>query len=286
MAVPAAALVAGAASVVGTGVNAYAQGKMNKKTRRWNEKMYGIQRADALSDWNMQNAYNSPEAQMARLKAAGLNPNLVYGSGADAQGGVVRSTEAKSWNPQAPDYNIGQSFKTGTDTMLAFQNLALGKAQENNLKTQNTVNVQEAALKAAQIANVNANTENTAFSTSQSRRLADISAEAAAANLRKTLVDTESAFDENERRKAMQSPNLQIAAENILNMREQRAKSQQERQQIQQQIRNLKQDESLKQLDQNLREKGIQPTDNIFLRILGQLIDSMGINKIKDLIPK
>lgn len=31
--------------------------------------------------WNMQNEYNSPEAQMARFKAAGLNPNLIYGQG-------------------------------------------------------------------------------------------------------------------------------------------------------------------------------------------------------------
>lgn len=31
--------------------------------------------------WNAQNAYNTPAAQMERLKAAGLNPMLVYGSG-------------------------------------------------------------------------------------------------------------------------------------------------------------------------------------------------------------
>lgn len=31
--------------------------------------------------WNMQNEYNSPAAQMERLKAAGLNPNLMYSMG-------------------------------------------------------------------------------------------------------------------------------------------------------------------------------------------------------------
>ena len=31
--------------------------------------------------WQEQNAYNTPSAQMERLAAAGLNPNLVYGSG-------------------------------------------------------------------------------------------------------------------------------------------------------------------------------------------------------------
>lgn len=31
--------------------------------------------------WDLMNKYNSPEAQMNRLEKAGLNPNLVYGSG-------------------------------------------------------------------------------------------------------------------------------------------------------------------------------------------------------------
>lgn len=34
-----------------------------------------------LEMWNRQNLYNSPDQQMARLKKAGLNPNLVYGTG-------------------------------------------------------------------------------------------------------------------------------------------------------------------------------------------------------------
>lgn len=32
-----------------------------------------------LAFWNMQNEYNSPVNQMARLREAGLNPNLIYG---------------------------------------------------------------------------------------------------------------------------------------------------------------------------------------------------------------
>nr|QQL13309.1 MAG: DNA pilot protein [Microviridae sp.] len=35
-----------------------------------------------LEMWHRQNEYNSPTAQMQRLKDAGLNPNLVYGNGA------------------------------------------------------------------------------------------------------------------------------------------------------------------------------------------------------------
>ena len=32
-----------------------------------------------VQDWNMQNAYDSPQAQMQRFKDAGLNPSLIYG---------------------------------------------------------------------------------------------------------------------------------------------------------------------------------------------------------------
>lgn len=35
----------------------------------------------SVEQWNRQNMYNTPEAQMARFKAGGLNPNLIYGQG-------------------------------------------------------------------------------------------------------------------------------------------------------------------------------------------------------------
>lgn len=47
--------------------------------------------------WNLANQYNSPEQQMARLKSAGLNPNLVYGNGS-----VVGNTSTSTPNYQAP----------------------------------------------------------------------------------------------------------------------------------------------------------------------------------------
>lgn len=40
-----------------------------------------------LAKWQLENAYNSPSAQMQRLKDAGLNPNLMYGNGSTASTG-------------------------------------------------------------------------------------------------------------------------------------------------------------------------------------------------------
>lgn len=50
----------------------------------YNSAIAAYQNDLALQNWNRENAYNSPEAQMQRYLAAGLNPNLVYGAGASS----------------------------------------------------------------------------------------------------------------------------------------------------------------------------------------------------------
>jgi len=114
--------------VVGQVASAIAQGVQNRAQRRWNEKMYGIQRADALADWARTNEYNSPLAQMQRFKEAGLNPNLIYGQTNSAQ--PVRSTDVKSWNPQAPAFNLGQIVDQYLQTKVAGENIELMRSNK------------------------------------------------------------------------------------------------------------------------------------------------------------
>lgn len=101
---PVSATIAGASIASSIG-NTIAQGSINKKTREWNEKMYNLQRADALADWQRQNAYNSPAAQMERFKQAGLNPNLIYGKGDSGSASPVQQSKVLPYNPK--DLNIG-----------------------------------------------------------------------------------------------------------------------------------------------------------------------------------
>lgn len=78
--------------------------------------------------------YNTPANQMARLKAAGLNPNLVYGNGADAQfNGEVSPSGA------APEFNA----HPGTD-FLTFQRLM---SEQRNLDADSSVKEADAKLK-------------------------------------------------------------------------------------------------------------------------------------------
>jgi len=50
--------------------------------RKFAEKQSDLAYQRDLEHYRRQNRYNSPKQQMARLKKAGLNPNLVYGDGA------------------------------------------------------------------------------------------------------------------------------------------------------------------------------------------------------------
>jgi hypothetical protein len=69
--------------------------------------------------WNMQNRYNTPTKQMERLKAAGLNPNLIYGSGSANTGvaGSIAPSKAAPYNVKDPTPSVMQSalFKSQID---------------------------------------------------------------------------------------------------------------------------------------------------------------------------
>jgi len=64
------------------------------------------QAADAqnIKFWKMQNAYNTPAKQMERLQKAGLNPNLIYGSGSANTGvaGSIAASKPAPYNIQNP----------------------------------------------------------------------------------------------------------------------------------------------------------------------------------------
>lgn len=62
-----------------------------------------------LDMWNKANEYNSPEAQMARLSNAGLNPNLVYGNGSVVGNTTTQTPKYQMYSPEykyeAPQIN-------------------------------------------------------------------------------------------------------------------------------------------------------------------------------------
>lgn len=106
--------------------------RMNRENQQWLlEQQKGIQ--------DEQRRYDSPQAQMARYKEAGLNPNLIYGSGSSAGGAFpIDAGNVPGVNIQSPDASmrgIGNDF-ISTAQALSTMELQAAKTQESAMKTQ------------------------------------------------------------------------------------------------------------------------------------------------------
>jgi hypothetical protein len=108
---------------IGQGANIASTLITNRQQAKTNLDIYNRQRIDALADWNRQNEYNSPAAQMQRYKDAGLSPHLIYGQQNTAP--AIRSTEAKAPNFMAPSL----------DTNALLMSAQLDNIKANTLKT-------------------------------------------------------------------------------------------------------------------------------------------------------
>lgn len=259
--------MAAASQLAVAAVNSSASASMNRRTRKWNEEQYRKQRENALSDWNMQNEYNSPQAQMERLRRAGLNPNLVYGNGATATSEAPpRQTDIKPWTPHAPQID---SNMVG-DIVNRYYDVRIKEATYDNLRSQNTVIAEEALLRQAQTKATLANAGLSEFDLGFKTDSRQVDLQAKQAGLDKTLADTKFTLNQDERAAALNTSSIKEAAARILHMRYQNSKIQVEKDEIKHRINNLDSDTRLKNADASLKEQGIQPHDKIWQRWLAE----------------
>lgn len=100
-----------------------------------------------LEQWNMENEYNSPAQQLARYQAAGLNPNLIYGTGTASAGNT--STSSPSYSPAKYNAPTAQRATAERATLNAppvkfdpyqaisiQQQLGIQKAQQDAIQAQ------------------------------------------------------------------------------------------------------------------------------------------------------
>lgn len=112
-------MISGAVGLGGDGVDstdkAYARYQM-----RLQQEMSDYAFNQNLQMWNLNNAYNDPSAQMARLEKAGLNKNLVYGGG-----NVTGNTSGGT-----PNYESGSIGMVDKRTQRAQIALAMEEHQQ------------------------------------------------------------------------------------------------------------------------------------------------------------
>lgn len=125
----------GSAIVTGVGAvgSAISQGGMNKKNREFAKEQSEVAYAYDQDMWNKKNAYDTPAEQMKRLKKAGLNPNLVYGTGSatQASGQIPKYSVAKHTSQAIPTPDVMSELNKYHDTKMK-------KAQINNVEA-NTI---------------------------------------------------------------------------------------------------------------------------------------------------
>lgn len=260
-----ASLAPSATGIISEVGNALLTMRTNRQNREFAREQYEREKADNLAQWSRQNEYNSPSAQMERLQLAGLNPNLVYGKGADNLSQPIAPARGSVPNAVAPRVDLSRPFSE-------YQNFALRKAQTDNQTAQNTVLLQDALLKNATTASVIANTEKTKFNLGQTMRLADINANFLAESLRKMEYGNAFQVENLGQLVAKRESNIQKSAEEVLNLRAQRANTESERNRIFAQIEQIKSSTALQNLDIQLKKNGINPNDPIYMRVLGRII--------------
>lgn len=273
----AAALIAGGSSLLGSGLGAWSTSVNNRKSREWNEEMYALQRKHAIQDWEMQNAYNSPAAQMQRLKDAGLNPNMVYGTGAEATAkSLPNKASVEGWNP-SPVIQGDELGRSAMVSMDAFYNTAVREVQIDNLKAELEIKRQDALLKASELVGKNVTNETKKFDFQMKNTLKEISIEYQKEMLREKFIKNQVSLDENERRTALTASNIAQAAERILLMRAQVATSEEERKRIRAQIANINADTELKKMDLRLGRNSPW-----YVRAVDQLVKGMSPKEVKE----
>lgn len=153
--VVAGAAIAGGASLLGNAIGALSNKGANQTNleiaRMNNEQQYKIfreQNAFNLDMWNKNNEYNLPENQVARLRAAGINPAAVFGNGSTTPASQIQSATAPQLHtpqvrPFSPDFSgVGESVNAFFDNQIKNKT-AQGIGLDNQAKQ---VNIQFQAM--------------------------------------------------------------------------------------------------------------------------------------------
>lgn len=274
----AAAGVQSGGNVLSATINAFANARQNRLSREWADKAYARERADALADWERENEYNSPARQMERFKAAGLNPNLIYGQ--QNTGGSVNSVDMQTPQFRTPDLS---GIARAGSFMQDYVDYDIKQAQLNNLRADNTVKLEQALLTRAQTDQYQATTERSRFDLGFESELRQTSADLRRENLRSLQQSMNLALNADERAAAQNAMGLKEAAERILNYRVQRTHATIDMERLRSDIRNRNLNSTLQQMDIDLRKNGVTSSDPIYWRILGRALSDFSI---QDLVNK
>lgn len=137
--------IIGAIAAAGSAIaNPFLVASQNRKNREFAREERELQYQSELEFWRLNNAYNHPTEQMKRLREGGLNPHLVYGTGAVGNSSSMPHAPAQAkWQGEAPQFQPEGAI----GLMDTYTNIQAKQAQTDNFREQNTLLKQEQELR-------------------------------------------------------------------------------------------------------------------------------------------
>lgn len=282
MPIPFGSLIAGGASLLGSGLNAISTGIQNRRSQNFSRDMYRMQLNDNIKLWNMQNEYNSPVNQVKRLKEANLNPALLYGSGASGasgSAGAVSRADVKNPHFNTPDLSgIGMAGIQALNNMYALEKQ---KVEVDNMKKQGKVLQQEALVKAASAVDLAVGADRKKFDLSQESKLAQVSIDYRKALLDQVTSNIQIARNVDHRAGQLHKGNITKQAIGIALDRIKAKVSKQQFEVMKQQIINMAKDAKLKDWEINLNKMGFSKNDTVQMRVAStwanRILQALGV---------
>lgn len=244
----------------------------NRSQQKFSERMYNKQYADTVDFWNMQNAYNTPEQQMSRLTAAGLNPNLAFGGSAgNNTAGNLPTPDVQPVNFRAPQ--VGNIASDTMQILLAQADLKIKNAQADNILVDTEVRRQDAVLRGVQ-------SERGSFDLDYARGTRDMNIDFLGESVRQKRVSTDLSINADARAAISTAASVSEAIERTLNLIEsrpgiilQRGHTIADTARIAESIRQMQKDGTIKDFEIQLNKAGISKHDPVWLRMIFDFLD-------------
>lgn len=282
----------GSATQLGSGlIGSIMQSRENQIQRNYEQFNYAQQKIDALNFWKMSNQYNSPEQQMQRLKQAKLNPNLVYGNGANAQMDPIKapspqiSNSTNTVNPLG-QLDIGANMSQLYDLKLKDAQANLTNTSSETQKSQQVLNGLQSDLKRLEM--VKLRTSNEYDRRTLEKRIDMLQAQfdnqiaqlaGTRSQTRKTETDRQIAIQTNNRAQDLHPTNKLLQLAELANKKASTDSIRATTQNTLTNTEKLKVDKFISEIDAVMKAQGISPNSSGVSRILDRVMAGLSNSK-------
>lgn len=224
--------------------------------------------------WSKTNEYNSPEQQMIRLKAAGLNPNLVYGTGNVS--GQTSSPAPRAHVATVKNVMEGAQPINSLSMLSQYQDIKNKQITNDNIRANTELTEQRKITEQMRPYLMQLEGAQKRLNYSQAEKLAPYQVSLAATNLKKIQLQNNQALWQYENLNPLQKMKIendlkqQVLTRQLGNQRLKYGE---------QQISSIKLDQAIRdleyQISKGLSPYGLQAKDNVFVRQGARLIEGV-----------